>query len=97
MAQAVRSVRTLLRRVRSVWSLERVQVGILHRGEVCGRGGGGYFGVEVWGGDAGEGDGAVYVAVRVFALHGREDDGERGWRWRGVGVAGWGSVGIDVA
>jgi hypothetical protein len=70
----------LLRRLRSLLSFERVQVGIGHCGKVRGRSGGRDAGMEIRGRDTGQRDGAIEVAVRIFAAHGGEDDGEGGGR-----------------
>ncbi len=70
----------LLRRLRSLLSFERVQVGIGHYSEVRGGSGGRDAGMEIRGRDAGQRHGAIEVALRIFAAHGGEDDGEGGGR-----------------
>lgn len=78
MAHARRSLRTERRSALSVVSSEGVQVvigkGCEIRGGACGEN----AGMKIGGGDAGEGCGAIVVAVVPFALHDREEDREGG-------------------
>ena len=72
----------LLRRLRSVLSVEGVQLGIEEACEFSGRQSDWNAWVQIGCRDTGDGDGAVEVVTVEFAVHGVDEDGEGGKGWR---------------